>query len=477
MQWNQKELNLKGERLLLFIESVLCLVLLVSVCFNNNVWWDEAYSYDLVSHNTFWGICVGTAIDVHPPLYYLLAKAVTLLFGNSLFVFKMTSIAANVAIMALGMTKVYRRFGLKTSAIFIFLSCFAPQMAFYAVQLRMYSWASFFVLASAVYGYEILCENKKSDWVLFVLFSLGGAYTLYFACISISAIYLFLLLVILVKRRDLLKRFLIACGATVAGYLPWLFVFLTVTFGGLDGFKESMPETTLGEIIGKFWLWAFESNVKCDELVYGGLIVLALAAVWLAKAGRPDKTEPVFATVLLLIPVYTIFFGKILNDLATRRLLNRYIEPTLILIWLAFSVGIARYKNRVFYLAMGCVVLLGVENYRYVYHDEYHVAPLIHETENFIETNMEPGDVVVYELEPYELMYRYYMPEQELVYYENLDLEQFTGKSFWYIDAWGGYFDAETVEAYGLQREECGNFGIQSMDFKIYRITVAGNGK
>ena len=477
LQWEKEELKFRWEKVLLFAEGILCAVLLISVCFNNNVWWDEASTIDLVINNTWKEILLYTAKDVHPPLYYFMVKLTTIIFGNSLFVIKMVSVFANIAMMVLGITKIYKRFGLKTASLFIFLSCFAPQMAAHGVMVRMYSWASFFVLASAVYGYEVLCENRKSDWILFVLFSLGGAYTLYFACVSISCIYLSMLIAVLVKRRELLKRFWCAVLAVIVGYLPWLYMFFRMTFGGLGENPENTEGETIGSLLKNFWTWAFGCNIKGDTLIYGGLVFLAIIGAWLYGRKKKDKTEAFFVIVLCIVPTYTIFFGMIMNHMAGRMLLNRYIEPSLVLVWLACAVGLSRYRNRLFYAAFACIVLLGIENYRFVYHDEYDIAPLIHETEDFIETQMKPGDVVVYELEPYEVMYAYYMPQQELIYYKDLDLEQYQRKSFWYIDAWGGYFDTETAERYQLQKEECGNFGIQSMDFKIYRITVGDDGK
>lgn len=473
LQWNEKKLSFKGEKILLFIESALCIILLISVCFNNNVWWDEASTYMMVTNDTWMEILLYTARDVHPPLYYSLAKLAVVIFGNRLFVLKMVSVSANVAIMVLGMTKIHKRFGFKTTCMFLFLSCFAPQMAIHSVMVRMYSWASFFVLASAVYGYEALCENKKSDWILFVTFSLGGAYTLYFACISISCIYLFMLVTILVKDRELIKRFMCAVLATVVGYLPWLYVFFTMTLGGLGmDTPENTEEETFGRLLKTFWGWAFDSNIKGDKLVYGGMIFMALLIVWLEKRNIQDKIRAFFVFMLCLTPCYTILFGMIMNHMAGRSLVNRYIEPSLMLVWLACSIGLSRYKNRLFYAMIAVLLLLGKENYRLVFYDEYYVSPLIHETENFIETQMKPGDTVVFELEYYRVMYECYMPEQELIYYKDLDLEQYRGKSFWYIDAWGGYFDEETVEKYQLQKEEYGKYGIQSMNFKIYRITV-----
>ena len=48
----------------------------ISLIFNRNIWTDEAYTIELVRENSFPGIIRNTAVDVHPPLYYLDRKSV-----------------------------------------------------------------------------------------------------------------------------------------------------------------------------------------------------------------------------------------------------------------------------------------------------------------------------------------------------------------------------------------------------------------
>ncbi len=47
-----------------------------------SIWFDESFSYGMVQHD-FTEIIRRTAYDVHPPLYYVLLKAWTLLFGDT----------------------------------------------------------------------------------------------------------------------------------------------------------------------------------------------------------------------------------------------------------------------------------------------------------------------------------------------------------------------------------------------------------
>ena len=473
MQWNKEKLNLKYEKLIVAIEIILCTLVMLSVCFNNNIWWDEAYTYDIVLNNSMAEMIKTTALDVHPPLYYLILQVITGVFGDGLFVFKCVSILAAVFSMILGGTVIRKRWGIKTSVLFIFFAGFAPQMLFFNVQLRMYSWAAFFLLASAVYAYEIICENRIKDWVLFVFFSLCGAYTLYFAAVTCAIMYAFLLVYFMLRDRTQIKKWLIACGATIALYLPWLYLFLVFTTSMFP--EEAVSDTVIEKgQFSEFILWAFESDIEADWIIYAGVCIVALLMLW-KKKKEFAHGKGIYLITLVATPVWTWLFGSVCTYMANKPVLHRYIFPSLMLFWLAIAILLGRFRNRVFYVVMMMVCILGMYNYKFVYFDEYHIAPRLEMTEQFIENNMSEDELVVYELEPFRIMYEYYMPGQNLVYLEDLNLKEQIGKSFWYIDAWGDYFSQEEIETYHIVKEEYGDFGIQSMDFKIYKITVNGN--
>lgn len=57
--------------------------LYISLIFNKNILTDEAYTMELVRENSFWGIIQNTALDVHPPLYYLIVKCFVMMFGET----------------------------------------------------------------------------------------------------------------------------------------------------------------------------------------------------------------------------------------------------------------------------------------------------------------------------------------------------------------------------------------------------------
>ena len=105
----------KLEKGILVGAAVLFFLLYLSLCFNDNVWTDEAFTIDLLKQD-FGGILFGTASDVHPPLYYLIAKCFTFLWGSSLLSLKLVSILPILLCMSWGTFLARRRFGFFCSA-------------------------------------------------------------------------------------------------------------------------------------------------------------------------------------------------------------------------------------------------------------------------------------------------------------------------------------------------------------------------
>lgn len=64
-----------------------------------------------------------------------------------------------------------KRFWRKNRIIFSFLSAFLPEMAQYAIEIRMYSWAILAVTILAIYAYRLTKEDNTKNWIIFGLSS------------------------------------------------------------------------------------------------------------------------------------------------------------------------------------------------------------------------------------------------------------------------------------------------------------------
>ena len=92
-----------------------------------------------------------------------------------------------------------------------------------AVELRMYTWALFFVTACGIYAYE-LYQNPQSTklFYFFILFGILSAYTHYYAFLTVCFIDLFLIIALLKRNKKDWKLCLAFCMVSLLAYLPWI---------------------------------------------------------------------------------------------------------------------------------------------------------------------------------------------------------------------------------------------------------------
>ena len=85
----------------------------VSLVFNNNLWFDEAYTLSLIQH-IYSKIIEILKTDMHPPLYFLSLKCFCEIFGYSIPITKVFSVLGYIATLSLGLTVIKKHFGKDT---------------------------------------------------------------------------------------------------------------------------------------------------------------------------------------------------------------------------------------------------------------------------------------------------------------------------------------------------------------------------
>ena len=179
-----------GAHLLLLVAGA---ALFIGGCFQNSQWFDEAYTVGLMQHSLS-GVLYWATFDVHPHLYYVLLKLFTLLFGRSLPVMRLFSALGAILLASLGYTHLRRDFGKAVGFWFSFCVIFCSQTLAYALAIRMYTWAAFFVALAAIYAYRMANEPNKRNRVLFLVFALCASYTHYFGLFAAAMMQFLLLL-------------------------------------------------------------------------------------------------------------------------------------------------------------------------------------------------------------------------------------------------------------------------------------------
>lgn len=309
-----------------------------------NVWADEAYTFAMVRHSfaDIWRI---TAADVHPPLYYFLVKIFTFPFGYSQYSVRLFSGICYLLIPVIGGWQLTRLFDRKTGLLFMLLYMLFPFPLAYATEARMYSSASLAIFLCALFAYRAYSGGKVGDWIGFTAAGLCAAYQHYFALVAAGVIYGVLLVCILVKKRPLIKPWLIVSGVTIVLYLPWLKCFIEQLAFKVNNEYWIAP-ITLESLCNDMIALLHANGSKTFPIFFGLLYFFLLIGIIRRRDAAPLlamavclATEVLGVGVSLLIrPVYII----------------RYLVPCAPLMIFFLAWGLARItKEKLYGAAMG----------------------------------------------------------------------------------------------------------------------------
>ena len=218
-----------------FYKIVFLISILVS-CFNAiigfkyvTIWYDEIFSLAMIKLPVDMMI-TELVNDVHPILYYLILRFFVSLF--SLFGFKnIIALGVFVSLLPICLLLIFNYFvikktyGEKVMAWFSLFLVAMPLMLRYSNEIRMYSWAIFFVTLVFFYLKKILDDRTNwKDWIIITIAAIVNIYSLFCCCIN-GFMYLLFLIYILVKNRSLIKKYILSTFVIICGFLPCYLIF------------------------------------------------------------------------------------------------------------------------------------------------------------------------------------------------------------------------------------------------------------
>jgi len=306
---------------------------------NQGIWVDEAYSLAAIRHS--WSDMMALLKqDVHPPLYYILLKGVSLFFGDGVFAMKMVSIVPTV--LTLIITTLFLRREFSGRAAVLFQLCFlaSQPMFHYGIEIRMYSWGLFFVTMTAIAAWRVVSTGRARWWLVFLVFAEGAAYTHYYAALVVAIGYAMLFCRALRdSRRQIILALCVAAGAVVL-YLPWLFTAIGM-FSRVSGDFWVTP-ITVRAIIGYV-----EFVFSCGNIFLTLFFCLLYFAVFCFFLSRKNKTNKEWFAFAALCCFFALAAAGIIVSLTVRPLfVDRYLFPSFGLVWLFFAVVCASIPSR-----------------------------------------------------------------------------------------------------------------------------------
>lgn len=486
-----------GCGVLFLIFGILSFLVCLFQAFGQDIWYDEVFSVNFIQHS-YREIAVLTGKDVHPPLYYWYLKLfhdigkVLVPAASSVVLCKLASMLPFAGIFVYTLTAIRKSFGLHAAGLFWFLVMTMPQISNYTVEIRMYSLALFFITAAFVHSCELVrafplrqvsgakmeaglgttgeeetagveetagaektaeqevtvrtasgsgengftkCWKDHKHWVLFWVYGILTAYTQYYACVAVIAIYIAMFVFFTVMEhknktgksvcekeqvnqeqseerktiqneaavqdqnricaRNGIWKVLLCAGLSVLSYLPWLpFFFLQVrTVSGSYWIQPLTWKSIFGCM--KYIFLPVSYAVK-RNYVLACVMILIFGAAFLYSflMKRRDVKERFFLVTGLWITVFTTLVGFVCSILNRPIFVYRYLIPCLGAMWLVAAVVVwdSVEKNWGILLLVP-FLLAGHSNMQGFYGEEHKKIVAMEATQSFLSDF--PEDAVV----------------------------------------------------------------------------------
>ena len=350
--------------ILLFFSSFIFVGIMLAICFKVSITQDGAFSLLLIQENYFNLVFLAT-LDVHPPLYYFILKFVVSLFqvfglsvDSTIVVAKFVSVVPFVLLLVLSFFKVREYWGWLCCGVFAVCLTSMPQLMYFAVEIRMYSWALFFVTVCFIYAYGVIVESSRKNWVMLVLSGVCAAYTHYFAAVSVIIIFLLLLMYFVFNERSMVKKWFFAVIISSSLYFFWLFVLVNQITRVNKKFW--IKPITFDTVCGYLWFIVSPSNIfqPSMELLGVLLVVLYIFVFVYYFVNCKSENQEYFILSGTFVLILTAFIGIIVSILFKPVFIARYVVPSLGVFWLTFAFLISRFWNYKKLFAIILVVIL-----------------------------------------------------------------------------------------------------------------------
>ncbi len=303
-------------------------------------WLDEIHSL-IYSRNTVAHLVdINRTTDIHPPMYFLILKGWTALFGESREAARALSTLASLGCMVLLFVIVRRYLGIPAALIATgFLATF-PTSIHYAREIRMYPVLTLFFLLSFLFFQQLYDHAKASQTqpkLRLPILSLSGFsvclamtfYTHYSAAIfymlyTLAAIYLFLrgdklaflwlfiglFVATVLVAPQLIHLFASSLGDPDKGWMEATTfpLFYSMTLGAFRYATALKPVVFIMFIAGFALLWLQDRSLAIIILIFtaGGIILAAVIGIF----------EPIY--LVRTIQVYTVFVSVLIAVLLLR---------------------------------------------------------------------------------------------------------------------------------------------------------------
>ncbi|MBI4363368.1 MAG: glycosyltransferase family 39 protein, partial [Candidatus Doudnabacteria bacterium] len=300
------------------------------------LWHDEAFSALYLKYS--WAEMMHRiALDVHPPLYYIILRLYAYVFGDGLFSLRLLSIIFGLLTIYAGYLLVKKIWNNENWALLSALAlALNPFQIQYSLEARMYTMGTFLALISCYLLVKALKTNQKKHWILYAVAVAAAVYTHYYLVFTVAAQGLYVVY-LMIKERKLKWPAISAYALSVVLYLPWLKTFLVQ----LTRVQEAywIPAMDRWSIPGTVWKMVFGGAGEARGiLILTTLIALAVIVYFLKSTNINEKW-------LIVLSLVVPFAAAVLLSLKTAIYLDRYFVFASLFFSILIVIAFLQIKN------------------------------------------------------------------------------------------------------------------------------------
>lgn len=344
-------------------------VISLSIGMSQSVWFDEAYSITLAKRPIDELVHL-TAIDVHPPVYYLFLHFWGGLFGFSELSLRLSSVIPMFFAIILMAMLLKRLFNKPFAGFATLLLCLSPMLIRYGFEIRMYAMATMLAVLATIVLVLIEAEKnaKRRHLLQFAYAALValGMLTLYYTIVIWLTHFAYLIWQTVKSKKPILRQeFWLMYILAVLLFTPWLFVAIKqFTNGALAQISEPM---TVNNLLGVFSFNLLYKPIWQLDQIFGLLILgfITLFGVLLEKKIKNKQKNTSFLIFMAAGPLLVEILICLVKPMYVERYLV-YSAPFLITL-IAYLVFETRSRQRYFSMAyLFALVGFGIFNLQQV---------------------------------------------------------------------------------------------------------------
>lgn len=206
-------------------------------------WHDESWTWGLIRGTPKDLVLRLSKFDAHPPLYFLLAQAWTLL-GSSDAWLRALSVLFGLAAIPL-LHRLAARMGGPRAGLFAAAALtLSPYHVYYSREARSYALLVLLCVVSLDLLFDLVLAPDRKKWAAFAAVSAAILLTHYMGCFFLAAE----AIAVLILRRErpgILREFALAALGAMILYLPWLPVFIRHVTAVNAGFWLPAPTASV----------------------------------------------------------------------------------------------------------------------------------------------------------------------------------------------------------------------------------------